>query len=82
MQNLWFTGLVLGTLVGSGAVVRMGAFDNHNSMHERMHDGDYDCRDNNNCQLDHEECQEHTEEYCEEEHGECDHHHTEIYGCC
>ena len=81
MQNLWLTGLVLAALVGSGAVVGMGAYNDHNSMHRSMHGGD-DCWEHRDCQLDHEECEEHSEEYCEKMHEECDYHHTEFYSCC
>ena len=82
MQNLWLAGLVLTALVGSGAVVGMGAYNDRNDMHGMMHGEDNDCWDQQDCRNDHEECEEHSEEYCEEEHEDCDYHHTEFYGCC
>lgn len=81
MQNIWLTGLVLAALVGSGTVMGMGAWNDHEGMHGRMH-GDGNCWEHQDCQNDHEECEEHTKEYCEEEHEDCDYHHTEFYGCC
>ena len=81
MQNIWLAGIVFAALVGSGAVMGMGAWDDHDDMHRNMH-GDNDCWENENCRYDDEECEEHSEEYCEEEHEECDYHHTEFYGCC
>ncbi len=82
MQNIWMVGIMMAALVGSGAVVGMGVYNDRDDMHGRMHGEDYDCWENNNCPLDHEECEDHTEEYCEEEHEDCDYHHTEFYGCC
>lgn len=82
MQNIWMVGVMIAALVGSGAVVGMGAYNGHRGMHERMHGGDEDCWGHQDCRNDYEECEEHSEEYCEEEHENCDYHRTEIYGCC
>ena len=83
MQNIWMVGIMMAALVGSGAVVGMGAYNDHDDdMHGRMHGEDNDCWEQQDCRYDHEECEEHSEEYCEEEHEDCDYHHTEFYGCC
>lgn len=81
MQYFWLAGIMMATLIGSGAVMGMGLYYDHDDMHRSMHGGD-DCWEHQDCQYDHEECEEHNEEYCEEEHEDCDYHNTEFYGCC
>ncbi len=74
MQNIWLVGIVLTALVGSGAVMGMGAMNDDYDMHHMMH-GMHDDSD------EHQEC-EYEDEDCDEEHEECDmDEHMEDHGC-
>lgn len=83
MQNIWVVGLVLASILGAGAVMGMGAINDHDEMHHMMHGEHYeDCHEHEECEYEHEECLEYSEEECIEEHEECDfHEHMDEHGC-
>ena len=80
MQNIWLVGIVLTALVGSGAVMGMGAMNDHYGMHGMMHGmHDEDCYEHQECEYEGEECHYHSEEECDEEHEECIKEHEDCY---
>ena len=73
MQNIWLVGIVLSALVGSGAVMGLGAMDNHDGMHQMMVGMDHeDCYEQEDCEYEGGECLEHSDEDCIENHEDCD----------
>jgi hypothetical protein len=78
MQNIWLLGIVMVSLLGSGAVMGY-SYMRHNGMMDWMY-GD-ECSNHYQCEFE-EGCEEHSEEYCEEEHKDCNYHHSEQYYCC
>ncbi|UCG67960.1 MAG: hypothetical protein JSV09_08935 [Thermoplasmata archaeon] len=83
MQNMLLMGIVLASIIGSGAVIGIGAMDGRYNMHSWMHGGDYeDCHEHEDCEYEHEECEEHLEEECFGEHEDCDmNEHMRDHGC-
>lgn len=81
MQNLWITGLILASIVGSGAVMGYGMMDQDANMHHWMHgEHEEECEYHEECEFEHEECEEDHDDECYEEHeeyGDCEHHHED-----
>jgi hypothetical protein len=72
MQNVLLTGILLASLIGSGAVVGYAAMNGHEGMHYLMHGGDSDdCGHFEDCDHNLEECEEQFDEECLEEHEDC-----------
>lgn len=83
MQNVWLMGMILAGLVGSGAVMGIGAMNHHDGMHHMMHQEHYEnCYEHEDCEYEYEECLEHEDEECIEEHERCDmQENHEEHGC-
>ena len=64
MQNIVTTGILMTFIIGSGAAMGFGAMNNYVGNYE-------DCEHIQDCDYDHEECEEHNEEECLNEHEEC-----------
>ena len=72
MQNVLLTGILLASLIGSGAAVGYAAMSGHEGMHYMMHGEEHeDCEHIEDCEDNLEECEEHYEEECLEEHEDC-----------
>jgi hypothetical protein len=83
MQNVILTGILLTSLLGSGAVVGYAAMNGHEGMHYWMHGTSHvDCEHFEDCEYDHEECEAQYEEECLEDHGECMENQGHMRGGC
>ena len=76
MQNLLITGLVLASIIGSGAAVGYGAGNVLGGMHPVMHGYMHgisreNCDHPAECDYSNEECEEHSGDDCINDHQEC-----------
>ena len=75
MQNIWMTVILLASLVGSGAAMGYGAMMYGDDMHHGMHGmHNEDCDNHEECEYEHEDCEEQYNEECVEEHEDCPYH--------
>lgn len=86
MQNFILTGILMTLVIGSGAALGYGAINGldgmHVGMHQGMHDGQYENYENvEDCDYDHEDCEEHNENECLGEHECYEEHQHRGHGC-